>query len=117
MANLSKSIDTRKRVSEILESGVISEKDLNLLKSRLNRKFCNYYDVAPLYNIALNGESAAKGVNWLRNLYKLPSGKIRKNNPFGAREISVLEGENVKIRFVRFYFSDQRGTRYYQPNY
>lgn len=45
MANLSKSIDTRKRVSEILSVSVISEKDLNLFKSRINRGLCKYEDI------------------------------------------------------------------------
>lgn len=64
MAKLSKSADTRKRVSEILETGVISEKDLNLLKSRLNRGLCKYEDLDPLFldYIALSDEQTAKGV-------------------------------------------------------
>lgn len=105
MANLNKSIDTRKRVTEILSAGVISEKDLNLLKSRLNRDLCKYEDIEPLFldYIALSDDQTAKGVSWLRDLYKSPSGKIRKNNPFGAREIDVLEGENVRIDLRGFY--------------
>lgn len=119
MAKLSKSIDTRKRVSEILKAGVISEKDLNLLKSRLNRGLCEYEDLEPLFldYIALSDDQIAKGVNWLRDLYKSPSGKIRKTNPFGAREISVLEGENVKIDLCGFYDAGRYGWHNYIFNY
>ena len=103
MANLSKSNDTRKRVSEILSTGVISEKDLNLLKSRLNRGMCEYEDIEPLFldYIALSDDQTTKAANWLRNLYKTPTGKIRKSNPFGAREISVLESENMKFQYLK----------------
>lgn len=119
MANLSKSIDTRKRVSEILSAGVISEKDLNLMKNRLNHRLCEYEDVEPLFldYITLSDDQTLKGVKWLRDLYKSPSGKIRKNNPFGAREIDVLEGENVKIDLCGFYDAGRYGCRNYMPNY
>lgn len=119
MANLSKTIDTRKRVSGILSAGVISEKDLNLLKSRLNRGLCKYEDIEPLFldYVTLSDDQTAKGVNWLRDLYKSPSGKVRKNNPFGAREIDVLEGESVKIDLCGFYDAGRYGCHNYIPNY
>lgn len=119
MANLSKTNDTRKRVSEILEAGVISEKDLNLLKNRLNHNLCEYDDIEPLFldYVALNEEQTAKGVKWLLNLYKTPAGKERKNNPFGAREIDVLEGENIKIDLCGFYDVGKYGFKNYLPNY
>lgn len=120
MANLSKSNDTRKRVSEILETGVISEKDLNLLKSRLNRRLCKYDDIEPIilnYGVKLDDEQITKGINWLRNLYKTPTGKIRKSNPFGAREISVLESEDIKIDLCGFYDAGRCGCQKYIPNY
>lgn len=65
MANLSKSIDTRKRVSEILSAGEICEKDLNLLKSRINRGLCKYEDIEPLFLdcVTLSDDQTAKGVN------------------------------------------------------
>lgn len=119
MANLIKSADTCKRVSEILKAGVISEKDLNLLKSRLNRNLCEYDDLEPLFidYIALSDDQTAKGVNWLRNLYKTSAGKIRKSNPFGAREISVLESEDIKIDLCGFYDAGRYGCHNYIPNY
>lgn len=119
MANLSKFIDTRKHVSEILSTGVISEKDLNLLKSRINRGLCKYEDIEPLFldYVTLSDDQTAKGVNWLRGLYKTPAGKERKNNPFGAREISVLEGENIKIDLCGFYDAGRYGRHNYIPNY
>lgn len=119
MANLSKSNDTRKRVSEILSSGVISEKDLNLLKNRINHRLCEYEDIEPLFLdcVTLSDDQTAKGIKWLRNLCKTPAGKERKNNPFGAREISVLEGENIKIDLCGLYDTGKCGFRNYQPNY
>lgn len=119
MAKLSKSADTCKRVSEILEAGVISEKNLTLLKSRLNRNLCEYEDIEPLFfdYVALNEEQTAKGVKWLRNLYKTPAGKVSKNNPFGAREISVLESEDLKIDLCGFFDAGRYGCHNYIPNY
>ncbi len=119
MANLSKSIDTRKRVSEILSTGVISEKDLNLLKNRINHRLCEYEDIEPLFldYVSLSDDQTAKGVKWLRNLYKTPAGKEKKNNPFGAREIDVLESENIKIDFCGLYDAGRYGFTNYMPEY
>lgn len=119
MANINKTNDTRKRVSEILEAGVISEKDLNLLKNRLNHKHCKYEDIEPLFlnYVTLSDDQTAKGVKWLQNLYKTPAGKERKNNPFGAREIDVLEGENIKIDFCGLYDAGRYCFTNYMPEY
>lgn len=119
MANLSKSNDTRKRVSEILSTGVISEKDLNLLKNRINHRLCTYEDIELLFldYVTLSDDQIAKGVKWLKNLYKTPAGKERKNNPFGAREINVLEGDNIKIDFCGLYDAGTYGFINYQPIY
>ena len=119
MAKLSKTNDTRKRVSVILEAGVISEKDLSLLKSRLNRNLCEYEDLEPLFldYVSLSDDQTTKGVKWLKNLYKTSAGKERKNNPFGAREIDVLEGDNIKIDLCGLYDAGRYGFRNYQPTY
>lgn len=119
MTNLCKTNDTRKRVSEILEAGVISEKDLNLLKNRINHRLCKYEDIEPLFldYVALSDDQIAKGVKWLQNLYKTPAGKERKNNPFGAREIDVLEGDNIKIDFCGLYDAGRYGFMNYMPEY
>lgn len=95
MANLSKSNDTRKRVSEILSAGVISEKDLNLLKNRINHRLCEYEDIEPLFldYVTLNDEQTAKGIKWLRNLYKTPAGKERKNNLSGLVKFQYLKAK------------------------
>ena len=77
MKQLTKSINTRKRVSEIVKSGVISEKEFNMLKSCLNRGLCKYEDIEPLFinDISLSADWMQKGLKWLRNLYKTPTGK------------------------------------------
>lgn len=39
-----------------------------------------------------------QGINWLINLMKTPNGRERKNNPFGYREMNVvnnIEGINL----------------------
>ena len=74
----------------------------------LKRRANNGEDIAEFYDIdrdiEVTPEQSAKGFAWLWNLYKTPSGKERKNNPFGYREMGILEnykGEN--FTFQGFY--------------
>lgn len=119
MKQLTKSIDTRNRVSEIVKSGVISEKEFNILKSRLNKGLCKYEDIEPLFinNISLSADWMRKGLKWLRNLYKTPTGKERKNNPFGYREMSILESEGITITLRGLYDCGRYGCTNYQAEY
>lgn len=89
-----------KRLKEIISTakstGTISEKDILLLKNRLNKghdtsdkiwEFINNLDEG----LVLEKEHSRKGIDFLYNLYKTPMGKIRKNNPFGSRECEILD--------------------------
>lgn len=47
--------------------------------------------------IKLSDEQQKQGYKWLLNLWLTPSGKERKNNPFVAWEIEVLENFNSAV--------------------
>lgn len=92
---------TNEIIEKIANTGIIEEREINLLKRRAN----NGEDISALYDIdkdiEVTPEQSAKGFAWLWNLYKTPSGKERKNNPFGYREIAILEnykGENFTFK-------------------
>ena len=79
-----------KNLNAIAESGVITEREILTIKSRLNRGV-DCWQIFDNGNLTITPEQTEKGFNWLWNLYKSPTGKIRKNNPFGNWEISALE--------------------------
>lgn len=89
-------------IDNAYKAGVISEKDILLLKRRLNNKSCG--DARMPNEIKVTKEQKEKGLKWLRNLYISPTGKIRKNNPFGCREMDILECSNDKLEayFIGF---------------
>lgn len=58
-------------------------------------------------------EQVKQGVKWLQNLWKTPTGKERKNNPFGYREQDVLYGDELTIELRDYYDV----SRYGQPPY
>lgn len=89
-------------IDNAYKAGVISEKDILLLKRRLNNK--SFGDVRMPNEIKVSDEQKEKGLKWLRNLYVSPTGKIRKNNPFGWREMDILECLNDKLEayFIGF---------------
>lgn len=93
----------------IIEKGIIEENELNAMFSFLNggrgnatqdeKKIIkaalwmrNDIDKPLLLSQAQNN----KGINYLRGQYQTPNGKERKNNPFGFREVAVLQ------RFTHF---------------
>lgn len=52
------------------------------------------------------------------NLYKTPTGKERKNNPFGYREMNILDNyKGKRFQFVGFYNDGNRWHDYYTPIY
>lgn len=77
---------------------IITEKEIHLIGRRLNAKR-DLKEMAELYQLAEEGqeevrvtpEQAQKGFDWLFNLYKTPRGIERKNNPFGLREMNMLD--------------------------
>lgn len=103
-------------ISEIENKGFITEKEINLLKRRANAgdreaaHFWPYVECTP--------EQSEKGFAWLKNLYKTPNGKERKNNPFGYREMDIIDNYNGdRVKFEGFYDAGSYGFHNYVPVY
>ena len=82
--------------NEIKKSGKITEQQINLIKNRMNNNKLDeagkelvqwIWDNTP----ELTSEQNEKGITFLRNLWKTPTGAERKNSPFGQREEQVLD--------------------------
>ena len=77
---------TEKVIEEIKRNGFITERQINLLKNRANRgEFIDFYDLQYTH---ITPEHTEKGIKYLLNLYKTPTGKIRKNNPFSDHRLN-----------------------------
>lgn len=84
-----KKLETSQIIENVLANGVITEREVLLLKKRANNgdnEAANFYPGCDT-EIEVTPEQSAKGYKWLMNLYKTPTGKERKNNPCGYREI------------------------------
>jgi hypothetical protein len=81
--------------ADVYNDNVITEKQINLIKTRLNNgKVEETRDIVDYIwnnNPKLSGEQNSKGIKFLMNLWKSPTGKERTNNPFGYREQDALE--------------------------
>jgi hypothetical protein len=107
---------TEKLIQEIAKNGVITEKEILLLKHRKNNgeKFDESFSWDG--EILLTAEQNKKGIEFLLNLWKTPIGVERKNNPFGYCEQKVLETfEN--FRFIGFYDAGNYSRSFYVPLY
>ena len=85
--------ETEKLIATITAKGVIEENEILLIKNSLTKGVIEFSEIEELFeaNVFVSELQAAKGFNWLWNLYKSPIGKIRKNNPFCEYEIKKLE--------------------------
>lgn len=63
--------------------------------------------------LSLSTEQVNKGLTWLNNLWMSPTGKERKNNPFGYREQAVLEDKTATISMYGYY---DAGNAYHSWN-
>ncbi len=111
------------KLPQFIENKVLSEKEINLLKRRLNNKEITRAEVFFLQDegFRLTLEQEEKGKAWLINLWKTPTGVERKNNPFGYREEEVLKNVDY-MELVEFYDNvnytqAQMGIKNYQPYY
>lgn len=108
-------------LQEIKQKGEISEKDLLLIKRRLNDGTYKHSDVEDLYDLKLTPDQEAKGKNYLFDKWRSPTGQERKGNPFGYREQNVLNHFS-EIRFAGFQDNAnssqvEYGIKNYQPVY
>lgn len=87
---------------EILKRGVITEREINLIKRRMNRGASNgMYRILRKGALQITPEQTQKGIAWLMNLYQTPKGAIRKNNPFSKKQAEVLKAFR-KFEFIGF---------------
>ena len=64
----------------------------------------------------LTAEQTKKGLDWLMDKWKSPTGVERKNNPFSEREYALLE-KFKEIRLIDFYDSGNAYFKAYLPVY
>lgn len=110
--------ETSAIIANIEKAGFITEKEINLLKRRANagdKEAANLWPCVPV-----TAEQSLKGYNWLKNLYKTPRGAERKNNPFGYREMQIIDTWDVnkdRATFQGFYDAGRYGCHNYVPCY
>jgi hypothetical protein len=107
---------TKDLIKKIARSGVITEKEINLLKRRANAG--EKMNLSPIYDneIELTAEQNKKGYDFLIKQWKTPKGKERKNNPFAYREQKALETFQ-KIYFDELYNTGNMYIDFYLPLY
>jgi hypothetical protein len=107
--------------NDIMENNVITEKQVNLIKTRLNSgalksdaEIVQYiWDNTP----DLTPDQNKKGIEFLMNLYKTPTGKERSNHVFGYRETEALENFG-HFALAGFHDASRYGQApYYIPMY
>ena len=105
----------------MMETNTITEKEINLIKLRMNNDKVDDFTQEAIDFIwdnspQLTSDQNKKGIDYLRNLWKSPTGKERVNSPFGYREENVLETfEYFELR--GFYDAGNQFRKFYVPLY
>ena len=98
----------RKYLDKIIGNDM-SEQDIISLRSQLNGRTNgsmtdeqrdNLISAIGYEKPRVSDEQSRKGIDWLRKQWHTPTGKVRKNNPFGDYEQDVLDN------FSHFEFVD-----------
>mgnify|MGYP001090387523 CR=1 FL=1 len=112
---------TTKKYLDIINSGIITERQIIDLRSFLNN---NPEERAVIFGaiheregLDLSPEQNGRGHKFLLNLWKTPRGIERKNNPFGYREQEILENF-THFTLKSFYDNSRYGMpAYWLPLY
>lgn len=104
-------------ILEIAGIGKITEKELKLLLKRKNAG--EKFNDAPIWDgeVELSKDQTAKGLKWLRNLWKSPTGKERSTNPFGSREEAIIGDTNARMFLRGFYDAGNASHSWWIPLY
>ena len=113
---MAKTISNAELVATIKEQGFVTEKQLLLLKNRMNRNSDNEQEInnltADIMPIKLTADQTEKGREWLLRKNLKNNGEFRKNATLSENEISVLK--TAKEAYLSD-FSDL-GNRYVTNN-
>lgn len=86
-----------KKLKEINQTKIISESEIISLKSSLNNNRININDLKiPNNGFIISNQQTIKGLKFLMSQHK------SNNNPFGFREIAILE-DFKEFRLIGFY--------------
>lgn len=104
---MAKTISNSELVNTIKAQGCVTEKQLLLLKSRMNRNKENEQEISDLtaniMPIKLTAEQTAKGREWLLRKNLKNNGEFRKNATLSDYEISVLK--NAKEAYLSDFYN------------
>lgn len=98
---------------DIKKQGYITEQQIRLLKTRGTQQNKDLFDYTLLdteqfgCGIPLTPDQNEKGIKFLRNLAYTPTGKTRKNCPFGYRELNIID-TCTEFTFRGFYDAGRR---------
>ena len=104
---MSKTIRNSELVETIKAQGFATEKQINLIKRRINKRDESASEMFNLLDsvmpIKLTAEQTAKGREWLlrKNLKK--NGQSRKNATLSENDISVLKDAKTEVYLSEFY--------------
>jgi hypothetical protein len=91
-------------------------KTLNGSNTELKEMIKQVFQTYGYEGTKLTDEQSQKGYDWLKNLWKSPTGKERKNNPFGYREQAALENFD-RCELSGYYDADNGYRSFYIPIY
>ena len=105
---------------EIVESGVITESNMKLLKNRSNKSGRDLFDYYFLENfndgcgIPLTAEQGEKGLLWLKRFIR----KDGSSNVYGYRELEIIKNAKPSdFLFQGFYDDGNYLNHYFLPIY
>ena len=115
---MAKTISNSELVNTIKEQGYATEKQILLLKSRMNRNKENASEInnliADMLPIKLTNTQMVKAVSFLYGKNIKKNGEFKQNSSLGYRELHILN--NAKEAYLSYFYPNGNGFySYYTP--
>ena len=103
-SNSSRQNNSQELIENIKSNGKITEREIILIKNRLNKKKISIEDVSSLIDppLKLTKEQNDKGEKFLKKLAFKKNGEPTKNSPFANREEEAIKSF-IEFEFIDFY--------------
>lgn len=105
---------------DIIETGKIEERELISMRSLMNKNdeasTAIFHALGEIGELFLSQNQQDKWYEFLMNQWRTPTGKERKNHPFGYREEEILNNF-YEIRLSSLYNAGNAYHNYYIPLY
>lgn len=111
---------TKKLVQAIKDHNLITEKEINLIKNRLNNDKIDANSIPfmfdPNLDLPLENSQVMKGLNWIKNYFFMKNGQLRSTHSLHSEVTEIIKNAET-VTFAGYSDQSNQCRKYYTPMY